>query len=213
MIFMRSKGQADILSAVIIVIIALSLVSTAYMWGIPLIEKRQHTALVERAAKYFDRNNVNSLASKIEYIAKYGGETTFSLDIDGTWFLCPYDEISPHNNSIQFTFFSKVSNIAEDYGWIPNTCGSPPGELGIDDPSIVCARADTTGTGYSITYKIWFRELDESPEKGYKIVLVPRNEEGPFISTTKSIRISYGSKREVQQAGKRLIITEIKILL
>lgn len=220
------KAQADIISAVIIIIIAITLVSAAYIWGIPLIMKRQDTALAERIDRSFDRNNLNSLVKKIEYIYKNGGEDTFTLDADGLWIFypcpdtdgpeCDCDSSIPgcatENNSIQFTFFSRVAKIADDEGWVPlsspNT--NPIGTIGVDDPSVVLARADRIGEGFNITYKTWFRELDESPEKGYKIDLVAPTGR---TSTARSLRITSGGTRTIPIDGKILIITEIKIFL
>jgi len=231
MIYM--KAQADIISSVIIIIIAITLVSTAYMWGMPLIRKRQDTALVERAYKFFDRNNFNSIVKKIEYIAKNGGEDTFSIDINGVWTFypcpatdgggCSCDSSIPGletcvsgNNSIQFSFFSKVSNIAVDEGWVSLSTANTNtvGTVGVDDASVVWARSDRAGDGFNITYKVWFRELDESPTKGYKINLIAPSAIPPEIkaSTGKSIRISHVGTR-ILSDGKTLIITEIKIFL
>jgi len=68
------KGQSDIISIVLIIIIAIGLVSTAYTWGIPLIQKQQDTALVVRVANFFSNDNVNSLQKKIVSVATNGGE-------------------------------------------------------------------------------------------------------------------------------------------
>jgi hypothetical protein len=207
------KSQADIVSAVIIVIVALSLVGAAYMWGMPLIQKRQDTALVERAAKHFDRSNVNSLPKKIEYIYQNGGEETFTIDIDGLWSLYPSTDNNVENNSIQFSFVSRVTNIAVDEGWVPLSTSNTDPIVSIgEDPSVVFGRADSSGSMYNITFKTWFRELDKSPTEGYKIILT-RDTAGPLRSTGKSVRISRGSVTPVTQSGKTLIITEIKILL
>jgi len=209
------KAQSDIISAVIIVVIAMGLAGAAYSWGLPLIQKRQDTAIVNRVLNYFDHNNVNSLPSKIEYVANHGGEETFSLDVDGIWILKPDDETSEFNNSLTFTFFSKVSNLATGQ-WVPLTAGAtcPPskGTLGVHKSSVVCARADAVATGYNITYMVLFREIDESAgTRGYKINL--KNAGTLTISTNKNIRISAGeiTYRSVDQLT--LIETTIKILL
>lgn len=209
------KSQSDIISAVVIVIIAMSLVSSAYFWGIPLIQKSQHQAMIERAYKYFDINNVNSLPGIIGYVAKYGGEQNFQSDIDGIWFLYVYDSPSQEKNSIQFTFFSKTTNIANDVGWIPLSTSNTQqiGNVGIDEPIVVFGRADKTADGFNITYKVWLRELEESPTKGYRYVLLSKSPSGPFTSSGKTVRISRGSVYSQVEGSKTLIITEIKILL
>jgi len=214
------KSQADIISAVIVIIIAITLVSTAYMWGLPLIRKRQDTALVERAKNYFDRENSNSLVRKMEFVAAHGGEDTFSLDIDGAWILYPHpgDCIDPacnlENNSIQFTFSAIVSDIGANQGWIPMGSGftGPIGKVGTDRAGVVFRKADESPQGYDLTYKTWFRELEETSTKSHKYNLISA---GPTASTGKAIRISRGEiyTDTATVPGKTLIITEIKLLL
>jgi len=213
MIMMR-KSQVDIVSAVIIVIISLTLFSVAYLWGWPLIQKRQDSALVERAFKYFDPNNPNSLEKRIQYVANFGGEQTFFIDLDGVWILNEYDRESPENNSITFTFSSKVSQIAPNFGWIPFSPNIQEiGKIGLDEPSVIFGRADSKGGRYNITFKVWFRELENiDGSKGYKINLV-KDPSGKLASTSKYLKISRGNIITQQSDEKTLTITEIKILL
>jgi len=208
------KSQADIISAVIVIIIAITLVSTAYMWGLPLIRKQQDTALVNRAENYFDRENSNSLVRKIEFVATHGGEDTFTLDINGLWILYTYDEVSPENNSIQFTFSASVSNVGVNQSWIPfgTDYTGLIGKVGIDRAGVVFRKADESPQVYNITYKTWFRQLEETIEKRHKINLISA---GPTTSTGNTIRISRGEifTDTTTVPGKTLIITEIKLLL
>ena len=224
------KAQADIVSAVLIVLIALGLTATVYTWGLPLIKKKQDTAVVDRIDSFFDQNSANSLPSKIEFIANNGGEQSFSIDATGTWFIhpCTQDELSvcnpfpgdnfrKENNSIEFVFFSQVSKIATNARFISLTpgasCPPSPGILGKDKSSVVCASATALHDGYQIVYKVWFRELDEpAASRGYKIDLT-KHEAGTYNSSTKTIRISRQSNNQVSLGGKTLIIPEIKILL
>ena len=209
------KAQGDIISAIIIVVLTMLLVGTAYMWGVPLIEKQQSRSIVSRMYSYFDRNNANSLPSLIEDVANNGGERVFTSNVDGLWVLNEYSAVGEQNNSIQFMSNTKVSNIDIRVGWVPLTSGAtcPPniGIVGADVASVVCGTADTSGTGYSLTYRLWLRELDDaSGTKGYKINLV--SDMGPDTSTGKAIRIRRGSVQTRSVSGKTLIITEVKIL-
>jgi len=232
----NSKAVVDIITAVLIVIISMGLAATAYTWGIPLIQKSQDTAVIERIISYFDQNNVNSLPSRIEFIANNGGEHTFTLDSDGFWRLypCPKDELpsnrcnpSPDDkvddtNSMEFTFFSKVSNVAtydaenKLIGFVSLTPGAkcPPevGILGTDRPSVVCAKAVPSHDGFEITYKVWFRELKETEARAFKIDLT-KHASGVYSTTDKILKISRQDTYQVSAGGKTLIIPEIKILL
>ena len=194
------KAQADIVSAVIIVLIALSLTSAALMWGLPLIQKRQDSAMVSRMSNLLSQD----LPSKIAYVANVGGSSTFTVDANGVWVL---DE---SRNMLTFTFFSKASDKATGI-WIGSACGDngfngQPGSLGIDEPCVVCVRADQLSSGYNITYQIGCREL-RSEAKTYKIEL--KSATGIFASTSKTIRISRGPVT----TSDSLIKTEIEIFL
>jgi len=199
------KAQADIISTVIIVILALSLTSTALLWGLPLIQKRQDSVMVARMNNAFTQD----LPSKIENIANTGGSTTFSLDVNGAWTL------SEEENTIAFTFFSKVSDKGLDM-WIGEGCPftGQSGVVGINKPSVVCAFATSSGGGYNITYKIGFRELTSDGERGYKILLV-KPQGGILTSTSKTITISRPSDGISQEivGQKTLIKTKIEIHL
>jgi hypothetical protein len=202
------KGQTDIISVVIIFIISLGLVSTAYMWGVPLIQKKQDTAVVDRMDKSFDKNNANSLEKKIEYVANNGGSDTFVADTNGIL------EIDSTENSIQFSFTSKASKIGTGVGWVAISSGNinPKGTLGLDDSFIVWGRSDITSGGmYNTTYKVQFRELwDSSNTNGFKISLTNLSPSSRVLG--KYVKISRGNVGP-DPNNNNLIITEIKLLL
>jgi hypothetical protein len=205
------KSQANIVAAVIIIVLAIALVSTAYTWGLPLIMKRQDWALVDRVRNSFDQNNINSLPSKIEYVAANRGENTFYSETDGIL------ELNETENSIAFSFFSRVSDIAVNSGWISLTHGAscPPsdGYVGTDKASVVCARSDTHQDGYNITYKVFFRKLFEpGGNKGYEIKLV-KHETSQLKVSGRNVKIIYSGTEETTEGGKIIIITKVKILL
>lgn len=208
------KGVSEVLSAVIIIIIALGLTGAAYSWGLPLIQKNQDKTVVDRVQNAFDRDNSNSLTKKIEYVANNGGEETFKLDTNGLWILYPSSDTTPENNSIQFSHASRVSNVATGKGWVPLSSGfvGEPGTLGKDDSSVVFASAEVEGDSYNIRYKAWFREIDESSTKGYKINLV-QDTRGSDKSTGSTIRISRGEITQQTFGGKTISVTEVKLLL
>ncbi|MEM7818896.1 MAG: hypothetical protein QW403_02010 [Candidatus Aenigmatarchaeota archaeon] len=208
---MGLKAQTDVVTAVIIILLAAALTTSAYLWGMPIIQKQQGVANVEKVASYFDRENSNSLVKKIENVARNGGEETFNSEVSGSWRLYPYDYSGPQNNSIEFAFWSKETNIAPDIGWIPFKTSSTisPGYLGLDDASVVLAKADSSGDGFTITYRIWFRNLTEDG-KVHQIRLLPRDPSST-TSTGNAIRISRLGEPKLDQTNK-LIITEIQIL-
>jgi len=209
------KAQVEIISVLIIIAIAAGLFSTAYLWGKPLIEKRQDKGSVERVY-----NSFSDVVKKIQYVANNGGEETITTGADGLWMLYPSDSLSPENNSLQFSFVSKVSPIATECpkgsgnpcGWIPlsSTNTNPTGILGIDDAFVIFGKAFQVGTEYyNITYKIWFRQLNESSFKAYKINLTSST--GARASISRNLRIFRGSVAPVKVGDMTIVFTEIKI--
>ena len=181
------KAVSQILSAIIIVTISLTLFLVGYNWLKPILEKRQDMIKVERVKAVFDPLNPSSLPAKIEYLAKFGGEDQLTLEVNGLWIL---DEST---DSIEFVFYSKVSSIAPDKGWISLTggnCEEPEeGTVGVDSPSVVCAKADRFAGGYNITYKVYFRKLrDEVTNTIYQIDL-EKHTASKVMSTGKTIRM------------------------
>jgi hypothetical protein len=202
------KGQTDIISVVIIFVISLGLVSTAYLWGLPLIQKRQDTALVDRLSKSFDKNNANSLEKKMESIANNGGSDTFIADTNGIWYY------NSSENSLQFSFTAKASRIATEAGWVALSSGNtnPTGTLGIDDSFVVFARSDISSSGlYNITYKVRFRTLWDSTHTNGFMIYLNNTSPSPYI-LGKYARITRG-RIGPDPSDNNLIITEIRILL
>jgi len=208
------KAQSDIIAMIIIVIISISLVSFALLWGLPLIQKRQDESIVNRVDRSFDTNNANSLPNKIVYIAKNKGEDTFTSETDGVWALNEYDSNNPGNmerNYIEFSFLSKASKIAANNEWIPNLCGKLDGILG-ENSAIVCGKTNVFQDNYNITYKIWFRRLKETDNRYHMIGLI-KDPRGVSFSVGKNVRIMYDSVEEKTYSGITYIITKVKILL
>ncbi|MEM5829396.1 MAG: hypothetical protein QW040_02215 [Candidatus Aenigmatarchaeota archaeon] len=196
-----NKAQADIVSAAIIVLIALGLTTTALMWGLPLIQKRQDSAMVARVNHLITQD----LIQKIKYVANTGGSEVFTINAGGVW------SIDEGKNMLSFTFFSKATDKATGL-WIgggecqPNGFNGQSGILGLNEPCVVCTRADSMGDGYNITYQIGCRELwNTDHTKGLKIQL---KSAGITTSTSKTIKIS---QRAI--TPDTLIIIDVEILL
>jgi hypothetical protein len=220
----RNKAVSEVISIVLIAVIGISLLGTALMWGMPLINKQQDKGRIDRITNYFDRENSNSILRKIDFVANNGGQDTISLDVDGIWTVHPWDEATPSNNSIDFQTFSLVSDIAinstaNQVGWVALTPGGscPPrsGIVGLDPRYVVCAVAWPYQNGYNVKYRIWFRELDENTgARGY-MINVTKHASGPSSSNQKDVRIYRGDQIvcPAQLCGIMKIMTELKVQL
>ena len=213
------KGQSDILAVVIVVVLAIGLLGTAYSFGLPLIQKNQDKAIGERAKAFFSTTNINSLPGKITAVANGGGKDTAVLDVNGGTRIYPYDYVGPENNSIEFSFQSTVTSYAENQGWLSlsgSSCPPTSGVIGQDEPSVVCVRADrTTGGNYNITYRLYMRELEDAEKRnGYKIALEKHSAGSERSAGSKSsVAIDFDKREQTLVGAKTLITTYVKILL
>jgi hypothetical protein len=203
------KAVSEIISVVMIVVISIGLISAAYMYGLPLIQKSQDKSTLERIISFFDYYNPSSLPQKIEFVANTGSTEVLTLDAQGVWEVHPFNENSPLNNSIVFSFFSKVTNINTDQ-LISLTSGAscPPtgGTIGKDSFSVVCLTGKPVFDGFNITYFVFLRNLTSTSGETYSIQLISST--GITTrSTGKTIRIS----RQSIDKTENFIATKVKI--
>jgi len=156
------KSQSEIVALVSIAVLTISLISTAYFWGMPLIQKRQDSIKVDRLRDMFNIYNPNSLPYKIENLLITGSQQIFVSSIDGIWKL---DE-----NSITFQTSTKTTNVAPDIGWVSfydscdtnGNCNKNIGTLGTDKPFCICVNSTRAADFYLVSYKISLRNLTDN---------------------------------------------------
>ncbi len=163
---MVSKAQSQVISIVLITGIIISLAGTAYMWGIPIIEKRSAIADYSAALDF-----VLDLDEKIVELAN-SGSGSYSMPIEkGTVRVVPYNADSPDNNSVIYTV--PVSQpIAEESSEVILRTASVDevGIYGEAEPRIITMNVTKTGDSYLMKFKIHYRELD-TRTKGFRIAL------------------------------------------
>ena len=219
---MNEKAVSTIIAAVLIVTIALGLTATGFIWGKPLIQKRQEASISDKVYNQFLQTNQNSLPKMIEDVANNRGIRSFTVSADGVWVL------NPTEDSIEFSFPSKTANIATDTqnpisltpgvqctGTSPPDSPSPSnGTLGQDSSSVVCVSATAQGEYFTIKYKVWFRELNDnpfSPTQGFKINL--EQDAGLLTSSSKTVKITFDDSTQQTVGSETLITKKIKILI
>ncbi|MEM5815226.1 MAG: hypothetical protein QXD89_01920 [Candidatus Aenigmatarchaeota archaeon] len=205
------KTVSEIISVVLILVLSLGLVSTALMYGYPMIRKTQDRVKLERVLALFVPEAPNSLVKKLEYISNFGGSETISLDVDGIWEVRTYSENSIYANSISFSFFSRATNVRSNQ-LISLTPGEscPPiaGLVGGNSPFVVCVSGTPLFDGFNITYFIFARNLT-SENFVYSVKLVSKST--ITRSTLKMIRIARESLDTVQEGDKKVIIVTLRV--
>lgn len=200
------KGQSQMVSAIIIVLIGLGIVGTVFPWASSVIQKKKDSKSVEDVYNFFQ-----SLDSSIVDIARNGGEESLELKVPGKITVYPESYLGPLNNSIVFVFQSKVSNVAESDDWIPlDTANSNyTATLGIDKSGVIFGRSTIEDNIIEVEYRLWFRQLeDKATGKSYKISVsdIPGSHERS--STQGFLRI-----QKVGTTGSNLIKTEVNIIV
>ena len=207
-----TKGQQQLVSVVIIIVIALGTIALVLPWTLNMIQKKKDMKTLDDVYNFFQK-----LDETIRNIEKHLGEESLILKTPGKFTIYPELTSSVNNNSIIFEFKSKVSNVAEckpEICWVPlNTPNTNlTATLGIDPPSVIFARAQRAGDEINVWYKLWYRELEDQSDHVYRIVLnTTGNSEKS--TTTGFLRIQWLNSTERQVAGKTLTITKINILV
>jgi len=200
------KGQANIISILIIILIATAAIATVVPWTYNMVQKKKDLKSLDDVYNFFQ-----TLDATIRNIAQNGGEESLRLNVPGKLEVFPDSTSSEFNNSIIFMMESKVSLIAEG-DWIPlNTPNmNKTATLGIDSPSVIFGRAEKSGDKINLRYRLWYRTLNDTSGHLYKIILNTSN--GNTISTTTGfMRVQRLGSMDV--IGKPLTITKINIIL
>ncbi len=207
------RAQSSVISLVMIAGIIIALVGAAYVWAVPLIEKRMTVTdydLVERFMLDLD--------SKIVSIANSGSGTE-RLEIPrGKMTLFPYNYAGAPNNTISLDFTVSQPLITEG-AMIPikTTSLDAVGEYGKTESRIITLSRVPGTNDINLNMNMTYRELRSISPRGYIITLCPvtgfeacQN----TISGSNYITVSYGGTevvpREVVDGGP-LTLTRIKV--
>jgi len=208
-----SKGQVQLVSIVIIIVLLLAVIAMVLPWALTMIQKKKDMKTLDDVYNFFQ-----NMDETIRNVARGGGEESLTLKVPGKFTIYPSLSNSYMNNSIVFVFESLASNIAQcgtlpfEQCWIPlNTPNTnKTATLGLDSPSVIFAAANETQNKLEIRYRLWYRTLNDTNGHYYKIIL---NTSGNTEKTT-----TYGFMR-IQRIGSReipsesLTITEINIIV
>ena len=199
------KAQTQIVSMILIFLIALAAIALVLPWALTMIQKKKDTKNVDDVYNFFLK-----LDEVIRDVAKNGGEESLTLKVPGILTVYPDPSNHPYNNSITFSFLSKVSNIAVNVGEIPlNTPNqNSTATLGVDTPSVIFGKANLTDDSILVQYRLWYRTLVDVDGNKFKIVL-NTSENSILNSTLGFVRVQRLGTRTVDD----LTLTEINVIV
>jgi hypothetical protein len=197
------KGQSQVVSIVLIIILGLAALAFVLPWTFSMIQKKQDMKDLDDSYNFF-----KNLDEAIKDIAKNGGEEFLRIEVPGLLSVYPESVNDLLNNSIVFTFKSKVSNMAEGE-WIPlNTPNmNKTGTLGLDTSSVIFGKSTRVNEDMEIQYKLWYRKLVDSYGRGYIIVI---NTTDNNVKTTDTGHIKI---QRLGSSGNPVTSTQINILV
>ena len=189
------KAQTEVLTTLLIFVVTLSVVTSVYMFGIPLIEKNKDMATLERAEDF-----IKSLNIKIKGVAN-GGSDQIEFNLPG---LFVFNET---NENIQVVLKTTGTKYAEG-GWISLSMGNKTtGRWGIDEPEIIEVRSiKLANKKYISTFRLKYRQLD-AQQKSYKISLASAPGGSLVTGEGHNIILTYAGTSE----NEGLINTIVKI--
>lgn len=207
------KGQTEVVGYILVFLLATIIVSSAFLWGMPLLTKRKDMKKIEDV-----RNFMRELATKIEDVSK-GSLTKESeeVNVPGTFYFYPYNHTGL-NNTIIFSFYTNAIDIPLTDEWIyidtSNIRDEPYAVIGIDEPYVLACRAEKQGSGFNVECMAKFRGLINKNGEVYKIVLVdPSGDSGIKKSTYGKINIKSGNSYETTINSRTYFLSEVLIYL
>lgn len=204
----NEKGQAQIVTAVLLTGIIITLVAVAYIWGVPMIEKQKGNVKTERMESF-----MKDLNEKIQDIAKHGGTENVKVNLVGRLSLVD----NGWNDLVRLEFETRQNLYAEmknkvlvgENNETSLPMGSPPGVLQVTSEKI--------NDKYRIRFELFFREL-LGQTNSYKVDLISsgRSQVGDLGNQGRETTIiisSAGSEEKPGQGegGKDLQLNKVKV--
>jgi len=135
------KGQNEALTPVIITGIMIAVVASAYLWGMPLIQKNKDSIYLKQSESF-----MYELGDKIKFVANNGGKETITFNIPGTLRFFPDQNYIGINITTDGTIYSIGSALF--VGPLDPTAGT----WGVDEPFIIKETTTRVGKKYATAY-------------------------------------------------------------
>lgn len=192
-----SKGQVEVVSAVLLTGIMISLVAVAYFWGLPIIQKQKDISKLEKA-----ENIIKDLNKAIKEVANEGGRRKIATHVPGKLKF----ELGETDN-ITLTFKSQGSLMAT------NQTVYLVGDKGAEAPvtaesGVITALSEPTGGKYKIEVKLHYRNLTSAENETYKIGL---NNVGRRTVSNRDVTVTVEKSKTVVKENGKFYLNKINI--
>lgn len=146
------KGQAQLISVVILTSITISLVAITYFWGMPIMEKEKSSVRLSSAEKF-----MKELNRKLEDVIKNGGTQVLEANVPGT--LTMID--NGIDDKLELNFSIKGCEIALQKDIFLIGDEKPEAVLG-EEPSVLKVYAQGSKNFCTVTMSLYYRNVTSS---------------------------------------------------
>lgn len=196
---MNKKGQTQLITAVLLTGIMITLVVMAYIWGIPLIEKQKDNVKINNMEDFFLELN-----NKIQSVAKNGGkEKIKNFKLSGTMKFIKNG--FNDNISAEFETTAKILATGINIYLVGSKTQNPP--VG-KEPGVVKTYVEKSGNKYNVNMDLYYRNLTTADDI-YKIDLVSSGKR-TIGSGEHSIIVEEAGSDTIED-GKTLHLTKVKV--
>lgn len=207
------KGQTPAVTAVLITTVIVGSVATAYVWGTPLLEKRQGQADLKNV-----ENNALQLHSKIVDVSNSGSGTTERIEFNSG---SKADlRVNEQEDSVTITTEAKQSPYPRNSwslikGKSLQNLSFGTGDYGIksnDLPGVLAVRPSGSSSSTTLRYQIEFRNILADTPTGQRLQKIDITSSGQtravddatLLISNRGTELDMGDKRVEVSSGEKL---------
>ncbi len=195
------KGQTQAVTAVLITGVIVGAVASAYVWGVPLVDKRQGQAEIRSL-----ESSIIEMEQSIVSVSRSGqgssGESSISLDNGDV-------NVNSSGNYIEVTAFSEgapypVGTWRLLRGQSLQGLSFGAGDYGIQGenaPGVVAVKRESASSS-AVTYRIEFRNLRTTTPSGPELRLIDIQSRGASQASG-DVTVQFSNEGERYDAGSR----------
>lgn len=197
------KGQTQVLTAVLLGGILIAGVSSAYIWGLPILRKNQDVNNAKQSL-----TDLKKLSKAVGAVASGSGSRSVTVRLgEGTLDINAEEDMMTYTSLTQGAYVSTriwVPLNENDMQGVNRTTGLPAqgyGIRGVDKPSLLIGKAERSSNAFKTTYRIVLRRaLDTDTGRTYQIDLV-RDGNLQASNGKKTVVLTSGESRTETGAG------------
>lgn len=199
------KGQTPAVTAVLITSVIVGSVATTYVWGTPLLEKRQGQADLQNT-----ESDIVQLHSKILQVSNSGSGTTERIEFNSG--SETELQVNPQEDYIEITTPSKSSPYPSDTwtlikGKSFQNLSFGTGDYGVkanDIPGVVAVRPSGTSEDMILRYRIEFRNILADTPTGQRLQKLDLVSKGQTTSTDQTTLLISNDGTEIDSGNQRV---------